>query len=336
MKRQVAFRPMVRDDLITLFNWLGRPHVRRWYSTAPSSFAEVAAKYGPRTEENSAVRAFILQADDADAGYIQTYSIDSFPDYEQATGAEKGTLGLDLFIGDEWRTRHGLGTDAIRHFVEEVVFGQYGATAVVAGPNEGNAAAIRAFEKAGFRQWKSIVNERGEKESLLRLDRDTLAYRVEPIDLIDADTCVAFRREMYVAAFGTEQGIEEEMGPQNATYLEQLRQRMAELPEGNVHLWHGDRIVGQLEMRLLENEPHVGYMSLVFVAPEARGHGLGRRLHDYAAEVCRARGKRLMRLSVSLTNVPAIMFYRRLGWQMAGTRAHRQPMAIMEFALGSP
>ena len=46
MKRQVAFREMVRDDLVTLFNWLDRPHVRRWYSTAPSSFAEVAAKLG--------------------------------------------------------------------------------------------------------------------------------------------------------------------------------------------------------------------------------------------------------------------------------------------------
>lgn len=333
MTRQVTFRAMVRDDLLTLFNWLDRPHVRRWYSQAPSSFAEVAAKYGPRVEEGSAVRSFIFQADNADAGYIQAYSIDSFPEYEQATGAEKGAVGVDLFVADEWRTRHGLGSDAIRRFVEEVLFAQYGASAVIAGPNEGNAAAIRAFEKAGFQRWKSIANERGEKECLLRLDRDTLDYRVEPIDLIDADTCVAFRREMYVTAFGTDEGIDDEMGPQNATYLEQLRQRMAEIPEGNVHLWHGDRIVGQLEMRLLENEPHVGYMSLIFVSPEARGHGLGRRLHEYAAEVSRARGKRLMRLSVSLTNVPAIMFYRRLGWQMAGTRAHRQPMAIMEFAL---
>src|SRR3954470_6561743 len=145
MKRQVAFRELVRDDLITLFDWLDRPHVRRWYSTAPSSFAEVAAKYGPRTEEGSAVRSFVIQADDADAGYIQAYSIDSFPDYERATGAEKGVVGLDVFIADEWRTRHGLGSDAIRRFVEQVLFGRYGASAVIAGPHDGNAPAIRAF-----------------------------------------------------------------------------------------------------------------------------------------------------------------------------------------------
>ena len=330
----VAFRDLVRDDLVLLFNWLDRPHVKRWYSREPSSFAEVAAKYGPRAEEGSAVRAFIIQADNADVGYIQAYAIDSFPDYERLTGAEKGVLGMDLFIADEWRTGHGLGTTVIRRFVEDVLVGQYGAAAIVAGPNDGDLAGIRAFEKAGFRAWKVIDNEHGERERLMRLDREALDFRIAPIDLIDADTCAAFRRAMYVAAFGTEDGLEAEMGAQNALYLDQLRTKMGEIPEGNVHLWHGERIVGQLEMRLLETEPHVAYVSLIYVSDEARGHGLGRRLHEYAADVSRTRGKRLMGLSVSLTNVPAIMFYRRLGWQMAGTRAHRdQPMAIMEFPL---
>ena len=330
----VEFRELVRDDLVLLFNWLDRPHVKRWYSREPASFAEVAAKYGPRAEEGSAVRAFIIQADNADVGYIQAYSIDSFPEYERLTGAEKGALGMDLFIADEWRTGHGLGTTIIRRFVEDVLVGQYGAATVIAGPTDGDAAGIRAFEKAGFTAWKSIENEHGERERLMRFERAALDFRVAPIDLLDAETCAAFCRAMYLSAFGTEDGLEAEMGAQNEHYFERLRTRMAQIPEGNVHLWHGERIVGQLEMRLLESEPHVAYVSLIYVADEARGHGLGRRLHDYAAEVSRARGKRLMRLSVSLANVPAIMFYRRLGWQMAGTRAHRdQPMAIMEFPL---
>ena len=329
----IGFRELVRDDLVLLFNWLARPHVKRWYAPQPASFAEVAAKYGPRTEPESPVRAFIIQDGNADVGYIQAYSIDSFPDYERATGAEKGAVGVDLFIADEWRTRHGLGSAVIRRFVDEVLFGQYGAAAVLAGPNEGNAAAIRAFEKVGFHRWKTIANEHGEKETLLRLERDTLGYRIEPIDLLDADTCIAFRRDMYVQAFGTDDGLAEEMGADNEKYLEELRLRMAAIPEGNVHLRHGERIVGQLEMKLLYNEPHVGYVSLLYVAEGARGHGLGRRLHEHAAMVSRARDMRLMRLSVSLTNVPAIMFYRRLGWHMAGTRPHRMPMAVMEFPL---
>jgi aminoglycoside 6'-N-acetyltransferase len=333
MMREIVFRELTSDDFPALFTWLRRSHVKKWYAPEPTSFAEVMARYGPRTEPASAVKAFFIEADGADVGYIQTYSIDEFPEYESTLGCEKGVVGLDLFIGDEWRMRRGLGSQLIRRFVDDMVFGRYGALACVAGAPEGNTAAIRAFEKAGFRRWKSVTNERGEPECVMRADRDAAACRIETIDLRDAETCVRFRREMYQASFGTAEGLEEEMGPENATYLADLRAKIAGFPEGNVHLRQGEEIVGQLEMRLVEHEPHIGYVSLLYVAPEARGRGLGRMLHEHARQVSRDRDKRAMRLSVALTNVPAIMFYRRLGWQMAGSRPNREPMAIMEFVL---
>lgn len=329
----LAFRELAEDDLSLLFNWLDRPHVRRWYARAPGSFAEIAAKYRPRTFPDSPVKAFIVQSEGCDVAYIQAYFIDAFPDYEQLTGCEKGVAGVDLFIADEWRTRHGLGTRIVRHFVCDVVFGLHGASACVAGPNEGNAAAIGAFRSAGFRPWKLVANEHGEREALMRLDRDALGYRLAVIDLSDAGMCARFHREMYLAAFGTREGLEEEMGPGDARYLQQLRERLAAWPEANVHAWHGDRIVGQLEMRLLEGEPHVGYVSMVYVDAAHRSHGLGRQLLEHGVEAARAKGMRLLRLSVSLTNVRAIMFYTRLGWQAVGSRPNVQPMAIMELAI---
>lgn len=331
--REVSFRELAAEDFPLLFNWLGRPHVKKWYAPEPTSFAEVLARYGPRTEVGSAVKAFIIEADSADAGYVQTYSIDEFPEYERTLGCEKGVVGMDLFIGDDWRQRHGLGSQVIRRFVDEMIFGHYGALACVGGAPEGNVAAIRAFEKAGFRRWKAVVNERGEHECVMRIDRDTLGLRIESIELLDSDTCVRFRSEMYVASFGSGEGLEEEMGPDNEKYLADLRAKIAQVPEGNVHLWHGEEIVGQLEMRLVEHEPHIGYVSLIYVPPERRGQGLGRRLHEHAVQVARHRDKRALRLSVSFTNVPAIMFYRRLGWEMVGSRPNKEPMAIMEFML---
>lgn len=329
----LAFRDLAEDDLSLLFNWLDRPHVRRWYAKAPGSFAEIAAKYRPRTLPDSPVKAFIVQSDGIDVAYIQAYFIDAFPEYEQLSGCEKGVAGIDLFIADEWRTRHGLGTRIVRHFVDEVVFGLYGASACVAGPNEGNAGAIGALRKAGFRPWKVVANEHGERESLMRLERDAVGYRTATIDMADAATSARFHREMYLVAFGTDEGLEEEMGPGDARYLQQLRERVAAWPEGNVHAWHGEEIAGQLEMRLLGNEPHVGYVSMVYVDPAHRSHGLGRLLLEHAIEVARARDMRLLRLSVSLTNVPAIMFYKRVGFQVAGARPNVQPMAIMELAI---
>ena len=158
--------------------------------------------------------------------------------------------------------------------------------------------------------------------------------RLRPIALADAATCVAFRRDMYATAFGTTEGLEELMGPGDARYVAELRERLETFPEGNVHAWQAGEIVGQLEMRLLQDEPDVGYVSLVYVAPRLRGHGLGRRLHEHAAQAARERAMRRMRLSVAITNEPAIAFYRRIGWDVVGTRPNVQPMAIMEFTLG--
>jgi RimJ/RimL family protein N-acetyltransferase len=220
----LGFRALAEDDLALLFDWLARPHVKRWYAPAPGSFAEIAAKYRPRTLGDNEVKAFIVQSGGADVGYIQAYAIEAFADYERLTGCEKGAVGIDLFIADAWRTGHGLGAQVIRRFVDDVVFGNYGAVTCVAGPAEGNKASIRAFQKAGFRTWKTVVNEKGERECLMRRDRDTVGLRMETIDLAHAATSAAFRRDMYATAFGTTEGLEDEMGPEDSRYLAQLRE----------------------------------------------------------------------------------------------------------------
>ena len=329
---RIAFRPLAEADFALLYTWLGRPHVKRWYAPEPRSYMELVARYRPRTEEQSPVRAFIIQVDDADAGYIQKYPLAPFPDYRRKLSleGEPGVMCMDLFIGDEWRTGHGLGSFVIRRFFVDVVLADPGVTACIAGPHEGNAQSIQAFERAGFRRWKAVENDDGERECVLRRDRDTGAYRIATIDLADAGTCVRMHREMYAASFGTEEGLEEEMGEGNALYLAQLREKLARWPEGNVHLWRDGRIVGQLEMRPVEDEPGVGYLSLIHVLAEYRGHGLGKRLHRHAMQACHDRGMRLMRLSVSQRNAAALRFYKRLGWAPAGTRPNRLPMTIME------
>jgi len=159
--------------------------------------------------------------------------------------------------------------------------------------------------------------------------------RFATIDLErDAGTCIAFRRDMYVTAFGTDDGLDAEMGVDCALYLDQLRERIRQVPEGNTHLWEGDRIVGQTEVRLLDDEPDVGYVSLFYVVPEARGRRLARLLHEHVADVFRRRGMRTLRLSVSPNNAHAFASYRNLGWVQVGERAHpRGTMHVMEHTL---
>ena len=329
---QVAFRALVEEDLPQLFTWLARPHVRRWYSAEPRSYLEVAAKYGPRTRPGSAVRAFVIVVDGADAGYVQCYRLEDLPGYRALLGAEAetGVTGMDLFIGDEWRTGRGLGALLIRRFLHDHVLADAAVRACVAGPHEGDAAAIRAFEKAGFVRWKTVVNEHGERECVMRHDRDTGTYRIAPIAASDLATCARMHRDMYLASFGTDDGLAEEMGPADQVYYAQLHAKMAQLPEGNVHLWRDGEIVGQLEMRLVDDDPEVLYLSLIHVDARLRGRGLGKRLHAHAMDLARRSGRKLLRLSVAQHNKHALLFYRRLGWVVVGTRPNRQPMIVME------
>ena len=328
---RLDFRPLAEEDLPTLFNWLSRPHVRRWWGREPGSYPEFAAKYAPRVLPGGPVDAFVIRVDDADAGYIQKYRLEDFPHYRRLLGleAEEGVVAMDVLLGDEWRCNQGLGAYVIgRFFRERVMAG--GARACIAGPHEADAASIRAFEKAGFRRWKVAENERGERECVMRRDLDRGEYRLAPIQPADFAAAAALCRDMYVTSFGTAEGLEELMGPADSLYLEQLAAKIAQLPDGNVHLWRDGEIVGQLEMRLLDEEPEIAYLSLIHVVAPWRGHGLGMKLHEHAVDVARAHRKRVMRLTVSQRNRAALSFYRRLGWLVVGTRPHRMPVAVME------
>ena len=330
----ISFRALAEEDLARLFGWLREPHVAKGYARPPGSYAEVVARYGPRTGPGNVVRAFVVEIDGRDTGYAQAYAIEDFPDYAEAIGCERGVFGVDLFLAADTPVHRGVGPRVIRRFVDDVLFREYGASACVADPVQSNVSAIRAFEKAGFAHWKRMQPGGEEPRIVLRRENSVGDYRIERIDLErSAELCIAFRREMYIASFGTDEGLEEEMGADNAQYLALLRERMVQVPEGNVHLWRGPRIVAQAEMRLLEDDPGVGYVSLFYVAADCRGEGLGRVLHEHAVDVFRRRGLHAIRLSVSISNPGAMAFYRRLGWTAVGTRPNREPMVIMEYPL---
>src|SRR5215470_3217169 len=136
--RRIAFRRLAPDDLAQLFLWLIRPHVSRWYAPAPTSFAEVEAKYGPRARGEPPVDAYIVRVEDRDAGYAQVYPMDAFAEYAAATGCGAQAAGIDLFIGELELVHRGLGARIVGQFLDEIVFAREGVTVCIAGPDEGD------------------------------------------------------------------------------------------------------------------------------------------------------------------------------------------------------
>ena len=102
---------------------------------------------------------FVIKMDARPIGIIQSYRVDAFPDYvAQLGGLAEPAFGVDLFIGERELIGKGHGTALLRDFVRQG-FDRYGVGYCVIGPSRSNEAAIRSYEKAGFRHLKDYREE---------------------------------------------------------------------------------------------------------------------------------------------------------------------------------
>ena len=175
---QIRFRPMTLDDLELMRRWLNHDFVARWWPGWPS-LEQVRAKYAPRISGAQPTRCFIVELDATPTAFIQCYYIRDWPDYaiigEQAANA----AGIDLFIAERERAYRGLGPRLIREFLHRVVFREPNVDSCIIGPAQNNHAAIRAYEKAGFKYLKTVsIPGELEPEYLMRIDREAFARRV--------------------------------------------------------------------------------------------------------------------------------------------------------------
>jgi aminoglycoside 6'-N-acetyltransferase len=170
---ELAFRPMVADDLRLLHEWLQRPHVKRWYRDH-GDYDDVVAHYGPALDGRDPTDHYIVELDGRPIGMLQTYLVADYSDYAEQIGIDDDTTaGVDILIGVEQLTGQGLGTEILTRFVHDVVFERPEIVGCVADPDSANYASLRAFEKAGFRAVRTFREDPGDGEihTLVRLDR---------------------------------------------------------------------------------------------------------------------------------------------------------------------
>ncbi len=169
--RGISFRRLRSSDLALMHRWLNAPHVQRWWYAEGNSYGEIENHYLPAIDGREATRPFVILHEDKPIGYIQSYLTSDDAEYAGLVDVE-GSAGVDLFIGEPDYLHGGLGSHIIRRFLSEHVFPTPEIEVCVIGPEPKNTAAIRAYEKAGFRYFKTIqVPGEPEPEYLMKLTR---------------------------------------------------------------------------------------------------------------------------------------------------------------------
>jgi aminoglycoside 6'-N-acetyltransferase len=130
----VVLRRATRAEVPRFAAILASPEVSRWWGTPLSGEA-----LSRELLEEDAV-AYAIEIDGEVAGMIQ-YHEENEPNYRSA--------GIDIFLAPD-RHGHGLGADAVRTMAR-YLFEQRGHHRLTIDPAAGNAQAIAAYGKVGFK-----------------------------------------------------------------------------------------------------------------------------------------------------------------------------------------
>lgn len=157
-----SFKPLQKNDLDLLCEWLDKPHVKEWWDDH-LSHEEIKAKYGQRIGDEVVV-PFIIYLNDKPIGFIQYYHATQVGDGWWPNETE-GTVGIDQFIGEEDCINRGLGTQMITAFIQQL-FSTQGVKKIITDVDPNNKRAIKCYEKVGFKFVELIDTPDGKAYSL--------------------------------------------------------------------------------------------------------------------------------------------------------------------------
>jgi aminoglycoside 6'-N-acetyltransferase len=127
----MLLRPLSKGDEPDLLRIHATPEVALWWDAPDDGF--------PWTDEPESTR-LTIEVDGAVAGMIQ-FSEEQAPKYRHAT--------IDLFLDPALHGR-GLGTEAVSRLVRYLI-GERSHHRITIDPSATNTAAIRSYEKVGFK-----------------------------------------------------------------------------------------------------------------------------------------------------------------------------------------
>lgn len=147
----LALRPAVEADRAPIQAWLRRPEISRWWGSLAAAEAEIMIAAATPT----AIRRMVTLEGRA-VGYGQAVDAGLTGEGE-LLALPPGTWDMSLFIGEPGLRGQGHGLAALGMLADEV-FGTTLALRLSVVVSVRNEAAVRVYEKAGFR-WQRVLDD---------------------------------------------------------------------------------------------------------------------------------------------------------------------------------
>ncbi len=129
----------------------------------------------PYIQEQKPTDSYIILHNNIKIGYIQTYLLKNYPEYNELVQADDNSAGIDMLIGEKEYIHKGLGPIIIKKFLIDIVFQNKNIKNCVIGPEPKNIIAIKAYEKAGFKYIKTIkVPDEDEPEYIMEISKNEI------------------------------------------------------------------------------------------------------------------------------------------------------------------
>ena len=163
----ISFTSLSQSHFSLLLKWLEEPHVKAWWDRDINYTEDlVKEKYTSYTQgyklENGvkkAIHSFVIYIGNNPIGYIQIYNAYDFTRNQPLLDLPKSLAAIDFFIGDADYIGKGIGAEILR------AFDYQGYKNILVDPDMDNIAAIKTYEKAGFKK----VREQIESNEILML-----------------------------------------------------------------------------------------------------------------------------------------------------------------------
>jgi aminoglycoside 6'-N-acetyltransferase len=146
----IIFDTFTENHFPLLLKWLEAPHVKTWWDSQLEWTLElIQKKYEPYLNSSNLMNAYIFSVESKPIGYIQYYNKHDFPrEHDYAMELPESCAAIDWYIGEPEFVRRGIGTKALKLFLDIHVFSNF--DNVFVDPDTPNVSAIRVYEKIGF------------------------------------------------------------------------------------------------------------------------------------------------------------------------------------------